>query len=110
MRIYISGSISNNPDFQSRFLAAESMLQRLGYETINPGRLCLVAPGLTHRQYMAVCMKLLRFADAIYMLDGYERSKGAMKEYNRAKLLPNIKLIWREADGQMLEMRTSHDT
>ena len=48
---------------------------------------------------MKICMKLLRFADGIYMLDGFERSEGAMREYNRAHLLPNIKLIWHEAEG-----------
>lgn len=99
VRIYISGPISGDPDYKSNFLAAETMLRRRGYETINPGKLYLVANGLEHRQYMKVCMKLLKYADAIYMLNDFERSEGAMKEFNRAHMLPNIRLIWRESDG-----------
>ena len=99
MRVYISGPISGDPNFQARFLAAETALRLRGYDTINPGRLCMVAHGLTHRQYMQICMKLLRFADGIYMLNGFERSEGAMREYNRAHLLPKIKAIYYEADG-----------
>ena len=104
MRIYISGAITGDPDFKSKFLAAESMLRRRGYETINPGKLYLVANGLEHSQYMKICMKLLRYADAIYMLDGFERSRGAMREFNRAHLLPNIKKIYLEAEGDLPEV------
>ena len=105
MRVYISGPISGDPNFQARFLAAESALRLRGYDTINPGRLCMVAHGLTHRQYMQICMKLLRFADGIYLLNGFERSEGAMREFNRALSLRNIKLIWRESDGPMPEWK-----
>jgi len=99
MRVYISGPISGDPNFQTRFLAAESALRLRGYDTINPGRLCMVAHGLTHKQYMKICLKLLRYADAIYMLDGFERSEGAMREYNWASMIRNIKHIYFEADG-----------
>ena len=99
MRIYISGPITNNPNHRTDFNAAENMLRRRGYETINPSKLYLVAPGLTWKQYMKVCLKLLKCADAIYMLDGFERSRGALIEFNRAHLLPNIKKIYLEAEG-----------
>ena len=99
MKIYISGPISDDPNYKARFFAAESMLRLRGYETINPGKLYLVANGLEHSQYMKICMKLLRYADGIYLLDGFERSRGAMREYNRAHMLPNINIIYLEAVG-----------
>ena len=99
MRIYISGAITGNPNHRADFNAAENMLLRHGYETINPSKLYLVAPGLTWKQYMRVCKKLLRMADAIYLLEGFERSRGALIEFRKAHVYPNIKKIYLEAEG-----------
>lgn len=99
MRIYISGPISGTTDYRQRFAKAEAELQEMGYDTINPARLGSVASDLTHKQYMKLCLKLLRMADAIYMLEGYEYSKGAMIEFRRAHVYPNIKKIYTEAEG-----------
>ena len=99
MRIYIAGPIDGNPNYLADFSAAERMLLRRGYKVINPARLSLVAEGLSWRQYMTLCKKLLRMADAIYLLEDFERSRGALIEFNRAHLLPNIKKIYLEAEG-----------
>lgn len=43
--------------------------------------------GLTQAQYMDICFAMLRAADAIYLLKGYEESKGAMAELAYAEKL-----------------------
>lgn len=106
MRIYIAGPITGNPYRRLDFDAAENMLRRLGYKTINPEQLCRVADGLTWRQYMRICKKLLRMADAIYLLEGFERSRGALIEFRRAHVYPNIKKIYLEAEGYPPEVTT----
>lgn len=41
----------------------------------------------THDEYMRVCLEMLKMCDAIYMIPGWETSKGATKEYEYAKKL-----------------------
>ncbi len=36
MKIYIAGSISNNPSYKEQFKNAEKQLQSLGFDAINP--------------------------------------------------------------------------
>lgn len=38
----------------------------------------------TYEEYMKVSLMLLDFADTIYMLNGWEESKGANREYGYA--------------------------
>ena len=35
----------------------------------------------TYQEYMNISIELLKMCDAIFMLNGYERSKGAKAEY-----------------------------
>lgn len=99
MRVYIAGPITKNPEYMSDFQAAENMLRSRGYEVINPAKLTHAADCLTYREYMKLCYKLLGMADCLYTLKGFERSPGAMCEYNRAQCLFKIKHIWHEDDG-----------
>lgn len=39
----------------------------------------------THEEYMRMSFELLNICDAIYMLEGWENSKGANQEYGFAK-------------------------
>lgn len=87
MKIYISGAITNNPNYKEDFERAEDYLQREypSAEIINPALVNSFLPkSTTHEQYMRMSFCMLDMADSIYMLSNYENSKGACMELGYA--------------------------
>lgn len=82
-RIYISGGITNVPDYLNRFNEAEIELIGQGYTSIvNPAAVNRLLPeDFTHKEYMAVSIAQLSCCEAIYLLKGWEKSAGALQEY-----------------------------
>lgn len=84
--IYISGGITGVTNYMWYFNKAEKKLEKMGYiQIINPAKVSCALPTLSHSEYMTVCMALLSLCDMIYMLKGYEDSKGAIMELEYAK-------------------------
>ena len=87
-KIYISGPISGLPfeKVERNFNDAEIHLQEQGYEVVNP-----LDNGLTKdhswNEHMRADLKLMLDCDGIYLLKGYQKSKGAMIEYDLARIL-----------------------
>lgn len=85
MKIYISGKITGTTDYMERFAAAEEKLVAEGHTPINPAKVNSNLPeGTTWAEYMDVSLVLLGMCTAIYMLKGWEDSRGARVEFNEA--------------------------
>ncbi len=85
MKIYISGAISGTDDYMERFAKAEKELTEKGYSVVNPAKVNAQLPEDTsYEQYMKMCFCMLDMCIAIYMLNGWEESCGANREYGYA--------------------------
>jgi nucleoside 2-deoxyribosyltransferase len=73
------------PDYNyPAFNAVADLLRKQGHTPLNPA---CNPPGLTPAQYMDIDLAMLRAADAILLLPGWEESKGARVEANYAAYL-----------------------
>lgn len=82
-KIYLSGAITSDIYHSKKFLAAEVLLGCQGYEVVNPLKL-LHDNDKTWSSYMKEDIQAMMSCDCIYMIKGWERSKGARIEFNLA--------------------------
>jgi uncharacterized protein DUF4406 len=86
LKIYISGPMSGLPDFNfPMFFEAENQLQELGFDFENPARNKTAEP--TWENFMRLALAQLVRCDAILLLPGFEKSRGARVELEIAGLL-----------------------
>ncbi|WP_176246145.1 DUF4406 domain-containing protein [Vibrio aestuarianus] len=84
-KVYIAGPMSGLPEFnRPAFHKMDVKLSNAGYAALNPA---LLPDGLSQPEYMDICCAMLRCCDAILMLDGWDKSQGAVAEYHLAKKL-----------------------
>ncbi|EAT0257997.1 DUF4406 domain-containing protein [Salmonella enterica] len=83
--IFISGPMTGKPNFnRDEFNTTAARLWAIGHTVLNPA---ILPDGLTWDHYMDISLAMLRGADAIYLLDGWEESEGARREFNVARRL-----------------------
>ncbi|WP_153448747.1 DUF4406 domain-containing protein [Vibrio algicola] len=81
-KIYIAGPMSGIPEFNKpAFISKASELEQEGYIVLNPA---ILPNGMTWEEYMYICIPMVSVADEIYMLKGWEESKGASIEHREA--------------------------
>ena len=94
MKIYISGAITDNPDYKEQFKAAEERLIAAGHAVINPCK----NDGFTYRECINMGLCELMHCDAIYLLEGYDHSTGATLEHDYARTVGLD--IFKEGDNE----------
>ncbi len=83
-KIYIAGPMSGIPDHNyPLFHKIADDLRALGHEVINPAELHPADGGLTHpwAYYLTVDLKAMLDCEAVYMLPGWAKSRGASLEH-----------------------------
>lgn len=88
LRIYIAGPMTGYPEHNyPAFAAASERLRELGYEVVSPAE---INAGLEMDGW-AACMRRdlvqLTTCDTMYMLPGWENSRGARLEWQIAEAL-----------------------
>ena len=87
MRVYISGPITGVENFRDRFDHAETMLINKGHYPVNPCKLdAVMPPDSEWEDFLVVELAILERCDAIFMLYGWEKSKGARREIVQAAM------------------------
>lgn len=100
MRVYISGPITGREqDAALRFEQAERAIhKRYRCETINPeriGRYAAMCAGLSQEDYMHLALAEMEICDAVYFMEGWQRSAGCKTEYAYA-IARNMRFIDRD--------------
>lgn len=101
MTVYIAGPMSGFVEYnKDAFFQAEEMLEHDSMRTLNPARFGII-PGYTdYRDYWPINEAMLRGADAIFMLEGWQDSLGAKNEYAWA-VAHGLMIL--NADGKLLQ-------
>lgn len=100
MRIYISGAMTSDPDYEEKFDAAEEWICKkfANAEVVNPVRLSreleesrgAKPDSLPRAEYLKRDIKALVECDRLVAIPGFEKSAGAMLEINIALALNQV--------------------
>ena len=82
LKIYLAGPMSGiTNDNREVFNQKAALLRQQGHCVLNPATL---PPGLEQREYMDICYAMIRAANTLHMLPGWQNSDGAKAEYHCA--------------------------
>src|SRR5574344_260116 len=114
MRIYISGKITGDENYEKKFAEKEQELKNIfpKCKIINPVKISKKVQRLIKNpsmaDYMKADIKKLMKCNVIYMLNDYSDSRGAKAELEIAKVL-SIKIVY-EINKIKLDYRLSSNT
>ena len=77
MRVYLSGSITSDPQYKVMFYVAHEHFKNLGHDVFDPS---LLPQGWTYQEYLKRCIEELTHCDYIYYVNDVTTSKGAFLE------------------------------
>ena len=84
-KLYISGPITNHPNYLTEFKAVEDRLRSMGFQPINPAKFISLLPiDMEYERTMHICYALIDVSDGIFMMQGWMKSRGAKLELEYA--------------------------
>lgn len=81
MVLYLSGAITADSNYYSKFRVAHGEIGAKGHDVLNPA---MLPAGMSYDKYLDIDFAMLRAADGIVMLDGWKESTGAKAELRYA--------------------------
>lgn len=84
MKIYIAGKITGDPNYRTKFLRAQRLLEAQGHKVLNPA---LLPQGMESGDYMRICFAMIDTADVVVFFKDAANSNGAMLEYTYCKYI-----------------------
>nr|DAR78146.1 MAG TPA: protein of unknown function (DUF4406) [Caudoviricetes sp.] len=104
MKIYISGPMSGIQGFNKQsFMMAEAKLRLIGHSPFNPSWL-KYDKCWSSEDMLSVDLAALALCDGIYLLEGWEDSKGANVEYDYA-VKNGKKIFYAENENDIKRLR-----
>ncbi|MVW44813.1 DUF4406 domain-containing protein [Escherichia coli] len=101
MRVFISGPMRGYTGLnRAAFDAAERMLKSHGHVALNPA---VLTDGLTQAQYMDISLAMVRCADAVLMLSGWEASASARTEHALAEKLGH-RILYQDSASRLMHV------
>lgn len=95
MIIYIAGPITGVQDYETNFARAAVLLRDAGHAVINPA---MLPSDLPDDKYLPICTAMIDASDAIYLLDGWQKSIGARCERLYAKRQRKLELTEKDVN------------
>lgn len=110
MKVYISGPMEGVADYLDNFQVAEETILKLGHDVVNPAKLdkAVKGVGLSREDYLDLDLELLKWCDAIVMLDGWQQSRGCNREYGYA-IGRDMSIIAYKSFVEILQKGASYD-
>lgn len=102
MKIYIAGPITGIDNYKENFNTVSDKLAGLGFRVMNPA---ILPEGFEWDEYMSICIPMLKCCHAIVMLNGWEQSRGARAEYEKALELGMYTITEKELFADLLQER-----
>ena len=104
---YISGAVSNDPDFRLKFAYAEYQLKSRGFKTLNPVK--HEKDGKPWDYYLRKDIRKLTKCDGIILLDDWYESRGARLELKVAIGLGLKVLRFNVFNGELAEWKINRE-
>ena len=96
MVIYIAGPMTGLPAYnRDAFMEAAALMTAAGHTVLNPA---VLPTTLADHAYMPICTAMIDAADAIYLLDGWQKSIGARAERLYAKRQRKLELTEKDVN------------
>lgn len=83
-KIFLSGRITGDPHYKTKFDRAARELKAEGHIVLNPATLPI---GLEYADYARICTAMIEAADTVMLLPGYQKSPGVALEVKYAKYI-----------------------